>query len=144
MSYSPGAEKVPGARPVFILKRWLRDHENKLWWIHSAYALLLGIAVMWLGARNHNYLRIAIFHIAFIWVSSLCLPRLISHPRVSEQWAARFRLLINYFNKNFYQQVLFFILPIYFASATLPSPNIVFVVLLGVSAVISTLDIVYD
>ena len=144
MSDSSGAEEVAAARSVFVLRGWLRDHENKLWWIHSAYALLLGIAVMWLGARNHSYLRITAFHIMFIWASSLCLPILVSHPRVSEQWAARLRLLINYFNKNFYQQVLFFILPIYYASATLPSPNIVFVLLLGLSAAISTLDIVYD
>jgi len=144
MSQSPGAEEVPGVRPAFALTDWLGHHEQKLWWIHSAYALFLGVAVMWLGARNHNYLRVTIFHIAFIWLSSLCLPVVLNHPRLSERWALRLRVFINYFNKNFYQQVLFFILPIYYASTTLPSLNMVFVLLLGASAVISTLDIVYD
>jgi hypothetical protein len=36
------------------------------------------------------------------------------------------------------------VLPIYYASATLDSRNMIFVVLVGVSAVLSTLDIVYD
>jgi len=144
MQHPLGAAEIPGVRCVLALKDWLGRHQEKLWWIHSAYALLLGVAVMGLGARNHNYLRVTIFHIAFIWISSLCLPRFIDHPGFSAQWAARLRLCINYFNKNFYQQVLFFVLPIYYASATLPSAHIVFVLLLGVSAVISTLDVVYD
>ncbi len=52
--------------------------------------------------------------------------------------------MIHYFNRNFYQQILFFILPIYYASATLRSRNVVFVILLAASALLSTLDVVYD
>jgi hypothetical protein len=85
-----------------------------------------------------------VFHLGFIWLSSLFLPQLLNHPRLSERWAGRLRLFINYFNKNFYQQVLFFILPIYYASATLSSGNFVFVLLLGTSAIVSTLDVIYD
>lgn len=40
--------------------------------------------------------------------------------------------------------MLFFVLPIYYASATLFSRNIVFVLLVGLSAILSTLDIIYD
>jgi len=47
-------------------------------------------------------------------------------------------------NKNLYQQLLFFILPIYAGSTTWPSPNVVFLAALAVSAALSTLDIVYD
>jgi hypothetical protein len=28
---------------------FVEQHKNALWWLHSAYALLLGILVMWLG-----------------------------------------------------------------------------------------------
>jgi hypothetical protein len=52
--------------------------------------------------------------------------------------------MVNYFQRNFYQQVLFFVLPVYFASATIRSGNILFVMILAVSAVLSTLDVVYD
>jgi hypothetical protein len=128
----------------FSLTVWLGQHKDKLWWLHSAYALFLGIGIMWLGTRNYTFLRVTVFHVGFIWLSSLFLPKLLNHPRLAERWGLRLRLFINFFNKNLYQQVLFFILPIYFASATLSSGNFIFVVLLGISAVLSTLDVVYD
>lgn len=128
----------------FSLTIWLGQHKDKLWWLHSVYALLLGIGIMWLGARNYNYLRVTVLHIGFIWLSSFFLPKLLKHPRLSAKWAARVQAVINYFNKNFYQQVLFFVLPIYYASATLTSWNSLFIVFLGVSAVLSTLDVIYD
>jgi len=89
-------------------------------------------------------LRVTVFHVGFIWLSSLYLPKLLNHPRLSPRWAERLRLAVNYFNKNFYQQVLFFILPIYYGSATASSGNIIFVLVLTISAVLSTLDVVYD
>jgi uncharacterized protein DUF5924 len=126
------------------LVRWFQRHKEKLWWLHSLYALVLGIAIMWLGTRKFAYLRVTVFHISFIWLSSLVLPRLLNQPRLSTRWAERVRLFVNYFNKNFYQQMLFFVLPIYYASATLSSRNIVFVLLVGLSATLSTLDVIYD
>lgn len=123
---------------------WLRRHERQLWWLHSLYALLLGIGIMWLGNRNYNFLRLAVFHVGFIWLSSLLLRRLMESSTVAPKWAGWIRAVINYFNKNFYQQVLFFVLPIYYGSATLTSGNFVFVVLIAVSAVLSSLDMIYD
>ncbi len=132
------------SRSTWPVVRWFQRHRDKVWWLHSLYALIFGIAIMWLGTQRFAYLRVTFFHIGFIWLSSLFLPRLLNHPRLSARWAARLRLCINYFNKNFYQQMLFFVLPIYYASATLFSRNIVFVLLVGLSAVLSTLDVVYD
>ena len=99
---------------------------------------------MWLGARDYNYLRVTVFHVGFIWLSSLYLPRLLNQAWLAARWAERLRLVVNFFNKNLYQQVLFFILPIYYGSATLTSGNFIFVVLLAISALLSTLDVVYD
>jgi hypothetical protein len=123
---------------------WLRRHQEKLWWLHSLYALLLGVGMMWLGRRNFTFLRVAVFHLSFIWLSSILLPKLLRHQRVPSSWAGRLPLLINFLNKNLYQQMLFFVLPIYYASATADSRNIVFVLLTGLFALLSTLDIVYD
>jgi hypothetical protein len=119
-------------------------HQDKLWWFHSSYSLLLGIGVMWLGSRHFTYLRLAIFHIAFIWLSSLFLPALSRIRRIPPPWPHRIRLLINYFQRNFYQQLLFFILPIYYLSATWGAANMLFVLLLAFSAFLATMDIVYD
>ncbi len=122
----------------------LERHQDKLWWFHSSYSLLLGIGVMWLGTKNFAYLRLAVFHIAFIWLSSLALPLLARLRNIPERWHRRLRLLINYFQRNFYQQLLFFILPIYYMSATWGAGNMLFVLLLAVSALLATMDIVYD
>jgi hypothetical protein len=133
---------VPPAKHRLV--QWFRTHRDKLWWLHSFYALAFGIGIMWLGTQKFAYLRITIFHLSFIWISSLFLPKVLNYPRLPARWVPRVRLLVNYFNKNFYQQMMFFVLPIYYASATLYSRNMIFVLLVGVSAILSTLDIVYD
>ncbi len=131
-----------------VLKRFFGEfihrHQDKLWWFHSSYSLLLGVGVMWLGTKNFTYLRLAVFHIAFIWLSSLALPWIAGIRRIPEQWRRRLRLLINYFQRNFYQQLLFFILPIYYLSATWGAVNMLFVLLVAVSALLATMDIIYD
>jgi hypothetical protein len=132
------------ARSRFRLLDWLHRHEKQLWWLHSLYALLLGIGIMWLGNRNYGFLRFTVLQVSFIWLSSLVLRRVMESPRLSPRLAGWIRTVINYFNKNFYQQVLFFVLPIYYASATIPSRNFFFVVLVALSATLSSLDLVYD
>jgi len=134
----------PGTISRLPLLGWCRRHQEKLWWLHSLYALILGVGVMWLGKQNFAYVRVAVFHISFIWLSSLLLPKLLNHLRLSPRWASRLRLLVNFFNKNFYQQMLFFVLPIYYASTTPSSLNVVFVILVGLSALLSILDLIYD
>lgn len=124
--------------------QWFHRHKQKLWWAHSGYALLLGIGIMWLGARDFAYLRIAVVHVATIWLISLFLPKLLGHPRLPPGWTPRIRMVANFLNKNLYQQVLFFVLPIYYTSATFFSGNFFFVALVALSATLSTLDVVYD
>lgn len=126
------------------LSGWLATHETQLWWLHSLWALAFGIGVMWLGSRHFAYLRIAILHVAFIWVTSMALPYIVRGGALSRVWRTRAQLVINYFNKNFYQQVLFFILPIYWLSTTPDSRNVLFVVLLATAALLSTMDLIYD
>jgi heme/copper-type cytochrome/quinol oxidase subunit 4 len=129
---------------VSRLREQALRHETLLWWVHSLYALALGVTLMWLGARHFTWLRVAAFHILAIWTCSLLLANYVDRPDHTSNWWTRARVAINYVTKNFYQQVLFFILPIYAASATLASRNVLFVVVLGASAVVSTLDVIYD
>jgi hypothetical protein len=51
---------------------------------------------------------------------------------------------MTYALKNLYQGMLFFLLPFYWKSTTFWAPNSWFVVLLGICAFLSTLDIVFD
>ena len=126
------------------LVAFLTRHERLLWSLHSLWALALGIVVMWLGSRNYAWLRVTLFYIAFLWVTSLFVPALVDSPGASTRWRGRLRYVINYFHKNFYQQLLFFLLPVYYASATAWSVNMLFVVFLAASALVSTLDVFYD
>jgi hypothetical protein len=123
---------------------FLNRHERLLWGLHSLWALALGVVVMWAGARNYAWLRVTIFYVAFLWVTSLFVPALVDRPGAGTRWRGRLRLVINYFTKNFYQQLLFFLLPIYYGSATAWSVNLLFVVFLGASALISTFDVFFD
>lgn len=125
-------------------KDFFLKHKDKFWWLHSIYALFFGIGVMWLGKKNFHYIRVAVVQIIFIWLTSLGVPFVLSHPHISLKWKHRLRLLINYFNRNFYQQILFFLIPIYYMSTTLDSVNVLFILFIAVSAVLSTMDIVYD
>jgi hypothetical protein len=125
-------------------KDFFLKHKDKFWWFHSIYALFFGIGVMWLGKKNFHYIRVAIVQIVFIWISSLAVPSLLTHKHINFKWKHRLRLLINYFNRNFYQQILFFVIPIYYMSTTLDSINVLFILFIAISAVLSTMDIVYD
>ena len=146
----PSAPEDEPARPAAWCTRgraalgWLHEHETVLWWVHSAWALALGIGVMWLGARNFAVLRVAFYQIGFIWLTSLALPLVLQHRHVGPKLGARLRLAVNYVQKNFYQQMLFFVLPVYHGSATWSSGNVLFVVVVAVSATLSTFDVVYD
>lgn len=140
--YSPEFVKLP--RWILTIASFLGRHERLLWTLHSLWALALGIGVMWLGARNYAWLRVTLFYIAFLWLTSLFVPALVDEPGRPSRWRGRLRLVINYFHKNFYQQLLFFLLPVYYASSTAWSANVLFVGFLAISALISTLDVFYD
>jgi len=128
--------------PPGLLRARVARHEALLWWLHSAYVLALGAGIMWLGARNYSWLRYSAFYLLAIWLLSFFLANVVQHR--TGAWWARARFLVNYVNKNLYQQLLFFILPIYAGSTTWSSRNVLFLIVLAVSAVLSTLDVVYD
>lgn len=99
---------------------------------------------MWIGAHHFDVLRYVFAQIAFIWASSLVLPWIDRWPALGPRVRWWLRTIANYLNKDFYQQLLFFVLPIYFASATLDSWNIAFIALVALSAVLASIDLVYD
>lgn len=138
----PTAAAVPGR--LDRARAWLATHETRLWWLHSVWALAFGMGVMWLGTRHYGWLRGAMAYVVVIWATSLALPRLSQHPRWSPRGRALIQTVVNYFHRNFYQQLLFFVLPIYAASTTLGSVNALFPALVALSAVLASLDVVYD
>jgi hypothetical protein len=102
------------------------------------------VVFVWLGSRSFAALQAAAFYLSFIWVSGLLLPFVQNSPRLSLSWRERLRLALNYLHRNFYQQMLFFVLPLYWASATLASRQAVWLLLVLLLAILATLDVVYD
>lgn len=128
----------------------LARHGRTLWWLHSTYALALGISVVLFAQRGFANARWLAASIVGAWLIVVLLFRVFGsgatqHSFELDQPRARLRLLVmTYVLKNLYQGMLFFLLPFYWKSATWGAPNALFVVLLGACAVVSTLDVVFD
>jgi len=140
----PNAVDAAAAGPFRRLHAWLARHQVLLWSLHSLWALAFGIGVMWLGARDVRWLRVTYGYIAFIWLTSMALPWLLAREHLPGWLRTGVKLAVDYFNKNFYQQLLFFVLPLYWTSTTFSSPNGWFVIVVAGSALLSTIDLVYD
>ncbi len=141
----------PRARPVREspfepIRKFLRKHGRKLWWLHSAYALMLGSGVVAFASKGFERARMLGASLICVWVLLLVFFRLFSRG-VDDAGSKREKVgfyVITYAIKNLYQGLLFFLLPFYWKSTTLASANSWFVIALALVAVLSTLDIVFD
>jgi hypothetical protein len=127
----------------------MKRHGRKLWWLHSAYALGLGITVVTFAQKGFDHARWLAVTASAAWLLVVLFFRLFgsgrqqSHAHAAPKVKLRF-FAMTYALKNLYQGMLFFLLPFYWKSTTFDSPNAWFVVLLGACALLSTLDIVFD
>lgn len=144
-------DPVPFApSPRDRLKSFMREHGRKLWWLHSAYALGLGIAVVAFAQKGFDHARWLAVSVGAAWLLVVLFFRLFGSGRQQAHLhtaGAKVRLrffAMTYALKNLYQGMLFFLLPFYWKSTTFWAPNSWFVVLLGICALLSTLDIVFD
>lgn len=141
-------------------RRFLRDHGRKLWWLHSAYALALGMGVVAFAQEGFQHARWLAVSLGLSWLLVVLFFRVFGGAAGSPAEAvhaadpdftvrARVRARVRFFVmtyalKNLYQGMLFFLLPFYWKSTTFGAPNFWFVVLLAFCAVVSTLDLVFD
>ncbi len=137
---------APPAPPPGKFKRILK----RLWWFHSFFALAFGIGVMLFaraGLAHADKVMMALF---VSWLLMFVALRFIVGPtnRKEQEGFARkgVRVATNYVIKQFYQQMFFFLTPLYASSATwsLSSTNWWIAPLLLVCAVVSTMDLVFD
>jgi hypothetical protein len=120
-------------------RAWLRKHESTLWWLHSAYALLLGVLVMVFGSRGFEHAKALLTTITATW---FLLFSYFQWQQLSAHKVSSF--VISYALKNLYQTAFFFSLPFFYRASTLDSPNAVPLVLLVVLVLLSTIDRVFD
>ncbi|MBI5537408.1 MAG: DUF2914 domain-containing protein [Deltaproteobacteria bacterium] len=132
------------------LRKFLKRHAHKLWWVHTSYALALGVFVVLFAQKGFAHARWLMASLGAVWLLIVLFFRFFGSGEREQRFAtaesgARLRFLVmTYVMKNLYQGMLFFLLPFYWKSATIDSPNIGFVALLGVCAIVSTLDLVFD
>jgi hypothetical protein len=141
---------APPMRAVTRVRRFLRDHGRKLWWLHSAYALAIGTGVVIFAQKGFEHARWLAVSLGFAWLLVVLLFRIFGSggelrvlDGTDEKTRMRFYVM-TYVLKNLYQGMLFFLLPFYWKSTTIDGLNVWFVALLGACAVLSTLDIVFD
>ncbi len=135
-------------RPVDRARAFLRAHGRKLWWLHSAYALLLGCSVIAFAQKGFEHARWLSVSLGAAWLLVVAIFRLgAAHAAHAAVASAKVKLrffVMTYVLKNLYQGMLFFLLPFYWKSVTLSSSNVWFFALLVVIAVLSTMDLVFD
>ena len=136
------ADSLPARVRAFFDK-----HGRKLWWLHSAYALALGLGVVAFAQRGFQHARWLAVSVGLAWLLVVLFFRRFGEA-TPEPWAheaTRVRFFVmSYALKNLYQGMLFFLLPFYWRSMTWGAPNAWFVLLLTLCAVISTFNLVFD
>jgi len=136
----------PDAPPPSLFRRLVR----KAWWLHSGFALSFGLGVMLFARAGLKYADKVMTALLGSWVLMFIALRFIVGPanrREQESLARKgVRVATNYIIKQFYQQMFFFLTPLYASSATwsLQSINWWLAPLLFVCAVVSTMDLVFD
>jgi hypothetical protein len=119
------------------LAAWRATHDRVarlLWGLHSAWALLSGIAVLVLAHNRYGFLKWVVLFLALTWGSTLVFSYL----------GGIARTVVSYLTRVMYQETLFFLLPFYFYSTTFWSWNVLYLVLLVTLAVLSCFDLLFD
>lgn len=146
MSGKPAAPADPTAPPRSVLSRIL----SKIWWLHSFVALAFGVGVMLFARAGLAYADKFLLALLLSWTLMFVALRFIVGPanrRPDENMARKgVRVATNYIIKQFYQQMFFFLVPLYASSATwtFASMNWVWAPILLVCAVVSTMDLIFD
>ena len=95
---------------------------RKLWWLHSMWALVFGIGVMIYARKGLAHADKLLIVLGVSWFLVFFALRFIVGPdnvKADDKLLKKgLRLGTNYIIKNLYQQMLFFLVPLYASSTT--------------------------
>ncbi len=128
---------------------FLDKHHKKLWWLHTCYALSLGLFVATFAQRGFEHARFLTLTLGFVWVLVVLFFRFFGTGAQQDfitafPGARRRFFVMTYLMKNLFQGMLFFLLPIYWRSTNASAGTSAIFFLLAGCAVLSTLDLVFD
>jgi hypothetical protein len=124
-------------------------HHRTLWWLHTCYALSLGLFVASFAQKGFERARFLTVTLVIVWALVMLFFRFFGTGAQQDfitafPGARRRFFVMTYAMKNLFQGMLFFLLPLYWRSGSADAKTIGVAWLLGVCAVLSTLDLVFD
>lgn len=128
-------------------RRFWQKHRTLFWTLHSVWALATGIVVIALARERYGFVPWVLLFLGLTWLSTLYFGRKMpgqSGRRAQAEAPGAAQEATSYLTRSMYQETLFFLLPFYAYSTVLRSPNVIFMVLLGLLAIVSCLDLVFD
>ncbi len=115
--------------------RWLRWLQR---WGISAGSLVIGILTLYFFRRGIEYLPWFVGYLLLLWLVG------VASAQLRQELAVRGRrvisLVVDYTVQTLFHGLLLFLLPIYYASTTLTSWNVCFLVTLAAAAILTTID----
>ncbi len=130
-------------------KAFLKRNERALWWLHTAYALGLGIFVATFAQKGFERARWLTVSLALAWILVALFFRFFGTGARQDfltAWpgARRRFFAMTYLMKNLFQGMLFFLLPFYWRAASHDAGTAGPLVVVAACAIVSTLDLVVD
>ena len=145
------SKRPPQGSPDPAVGEWFRSywvrHRTLVWALHSIWALAAGGVVIYLARERYGFVPWVILFLTLTWGSTLLFSRTIADDNGSSdntEPPGLHREVASYLTRAMYQETLFFLLPFYWYSTVVRSPNIVFSALLVGLAVLSCVDLVFD
>lgn len=131
------------------IRGFFARHGHLLWWLHSAYALTFGAFVMMYAAEGYDNARWMVVLLCAGWLVLVLFFRHFGTGRGQQDRIKDTRSKLRFYVmtlalKNLYQSMLFFLVPFYWKAATPGADNRFFLYLLGLLALLSTVDVVFD
>ena len=131
------------------VRAFMARHGSKLWWLHSAYALTFGAFVVMYASKGYDNARWMVVLLGLGWLVLVLFFRLFGTGRGQKDKIKDTKSKVRFYVmtlalKNLFQSMLFFLVPFYYKTATFDDGNRFFVYALGLLAVLSTVDVVFD
>jgi Family of unknown function (DUF5924)/Protein of unknown function (DUF2914) len=125
-------------------KETLLKHEKVLWLLHSVWALTFGILIIVYFHGDFGQVRKLILYLMGLLLLLIIFDRVGENEIETGKNRRGIKLVLNYVMKNMYQALYFFMIPFYWEASVLDSKNMIFTGIVGVLAILSTQDLIFD